>query len=1048
MRNASARKLPLLPASSTHQFNFPLPSRIIILLAGTLFCCSAFCQNPPDNHTKQIRAVKGTVVSSGESPIPGVTIQVKGGSRKAYSASDGGFSIQAAERDTLVFSYQSKAVKTEAVNGQGFMAVKLEVEYFSRDVNEYINVFHGRQKKDHVTGAFSQISGATVENNPIINNRNRMQGLLPGLFVMQNNGEPGDEGADLWMRGKRTFRNNSPVILVDGFERSMDLLDPNEIATITVMKDAAASAQYGLRGGNGIVQVTTKRGQEGRMNINFNVRSGMKSPTTKPRLLNSYDYATLYNEALANDGAAPKYSAADLEKYSKAAKGIYENPLDPYLYPNINWYDAYVKPYTWQQRYSFNVTGGNKVAKYFVSAGYTTNSGLYNVDKSVNTYKTNTDSKLITLRSNLDVQVNKRLSLLLDVSGRQEIRNYPGAIGDASLRLFRSLYKTPPNAFPVLTPDGLLAGTKDYVSNPYGLLNYQGYSQYYVRSMVATFRATHDLDFVTRGLKINGTVSFDSWYDMNINRNKTFKVYDLRQPDGTVQYLPGNKIKYVETGSNTQIASGADYPSTRRIFNTDLSLNYDRQFGNHSLSAVASYAYRKISSEDNTDIPRTYLGTNGKLAYAFNDRYLAEFNFAYQGSEQFLPGNKFGFFPAVSAGWVISRENFLKASTLVNFLKLRGSHGTAGNDDLGGYFLWYQKYASTGGPQFGFTSVTYPGIQESAFALNNTTWEKASKTNIGLDATLLRNKISLTFDYFLEKNTDIMIQPSLPNIMGIRFPNFPIGVIKNKGFEISLAYSDKIGRLEYSLSGMFTKANNKVLNRGEETQRYAYQTLTGRPLDGIFGLEALGLFQTQAEIAASPAQSFGTVKPGDIKYRDQNGDNIINSFDEVYLGQNAIPAIQYGGGLGLKFSAFDLNVLFTGQQGGLQNLTGESVWEFHDNGTVRDHHLGRFNPADQSTWENASYPRLSLNNKANNQRSSSYWLRDASMVRLKSAEIGYTLPGKWLSRITTKKARLYLNGYNLLTWSSTDLIDIEARSSHYVVYPIQRIINAGLNFTL
>src|SRR5690242_12076171 len=308
----------------------------------------------------------------------------------------------------------------------------------------YINIFNGRQKKELVTGAYSHISGAFVENNPIINNRNKMQGLLPGLFVMQNNGEPGDEGASLWLRGKRTFRDNEPVILVDGLERSMDLLDPNEIESITVLKDASATAQYGLRGGNGVILVTTKRGQEGKIRVRLNTRAGIKAPTTTPKLLNSFQYATLYNEALTNDGAAPKYSAADLDKYSKAAIGIYENELDPYLYPDINWYDKYIKPYTWQQRYSLSVDGGSKTSRYFVSAGYTGNSGLYNIDKNANTYNTNTDFNMVTLRSNIDINVTKRFSLLLDISGRQEQRTYPGSRTDASLRVFRSLYKTPP----------------------------------------------------------------------------------------------------------------------------------------------------------------------------------------------------------------------------------------------------------------------------------------------------------------------------------------------------------------------------------------------------------------------------------------------------------------------------------------------------------------------------------------------------------------------------------------------------------------------------
>ncbi|HEX7905596.1 MAG TPA: TonB-dependent receptor [Chitinophagaceae bacterium] len=912
---------------------------------------------------------------------------------------------------------------------------------------ENINIYNGQQKKQRVTGSYSQIYGATIENNPVVNNRNKMQGLLSGLIVSQNNGEPGDESASLWMRGKRTFRNNEPIILVDGFERSMDLLDPNEIETITVMKDAAATAQYGLRGGNGIIQVTTKRGREGKIQINFNARAGLKSPTTTPSFTNSFEYATLYNEALVNDGGAPKYSATDLDKYQKASQGIYDTGLDPYLYPNINWYEKYTKPYTWQQRYSLSVGGGNKNARYFISGGYTNNSGLYKVDKSINSYNTNTQAELITLRSNVDVSVNKRFTMTIDVSGRQEERNYPGSRTDASLRLFRALYKTPPNAFPVLTPDGQLAGTKDYMDNPYGLLNFQGYSLYYIRSMAATFRAKHDLDFITKGLTASVNVSFDSWYDQVTNRNKSFKVYDLRQPDGTVKYLPSGKIKYVETGSNTQINSSASYLTTRRIFNAEMALNYDRDFGPHSISALATFNRRIISQEDNGNISRRYIGTNGRASYAFRDRYLAEFNYAFQGSEQFLPGNKFGFFYALSAGWVVSEEKFLKGNNWISFLKLRGSYGLTGNDDIGGYFLWYQKYSSSGGPNFGYTSIGYTGWNENAFALNNVTYEKVKKTNLGLDAAFLKNKINLAFDYFYEKNSDIMLQPALPFIMGIRFPDFPVGVVENKGFDMSLGYSDNIGKLGFSITGVITNAKNTVLNKGEEKQRYDYQTRTGRSLSALFGLEALGLFKDQAEINASPVQTFGPTRPGDIKFKDQNGDNVINSFDETYLGENADPTLQYGGKLGLTFGGFDFNILFTGQHGGMQALTGESIWEFHDNGTVRTHHLARFNPADPTSWATATYPRLSLNNKANNQKTSTYWMRDASMVRLKTAELGFTLPSKWVSKITMQKIRVYFNGYNLHTWSSTDLIDIEARSSHYVVYPIQRIFNAGINVT-
>lgn len=915
------------------------------------------------------------------------------------------------------------------------------------DSTTIIHTFMGRQLSSEVTSSISQMSGAAVMNVPIINNLNRMQGRLAGLFVMQNNGEPGDEGASLQMRGKRTFRTNTPVILVDGFERSMDLLDPNEIESITLLKDAAATAQYGLRGGNGIILVTTKRGKEGNIRISFNARTGVKTPTTRPRLLNSFQYATLYNEALVNDGNQPRYSAADLDKYQQASQGIYETEMDRYLYPDINWYDEYVNQHTWQQRYSVDVQGGNKTARYFVSAGYTSNSGLYNVDKAANTYNTNADFGLITLRSNIDVNVNKRFSLQLDLSGRQEQRTFPGSRSESSLRVFRSLYKTPPNAFPVFTPDGYLGGTKDFTGNPYGLLNKQGYSLYYVRNMFATLRARHELDFITPGLYLRGSVGFDSWYDMVTNRSKSFKVFDLRQPNGNVEYKPDGTIRYVETGSDTQMSSGVEYPSTRRTLNADASLNYERIFGKHAVSGFAAVAQRIIYSENNSDIPQAYLGGNGHIAYAYNKKYLAEFNFGYQGSEQFLPGMKFGFFPAGAIGWVLTEENFLKHNKWVNFLKLRASHGISGNDDIGGYFLWFQKYAGAGGVNFGYTSIGYSGWNETAFALDNVTWEKVRKTDVGIDAVFFNNKLNVSFDYFHEKNTDIMIQPALPYLMGIRFPDFPIGVIENKGFDASVSYTQKFGDLELALTGIITRANNTVVNRGEEKPRFDYQARTGRPLDAIFGLEAIGLFKDQPEIDNSPRQTFGVVKPGDIRYKDQNDDGVIDAYDEVFLGQGGFPTLQYGAGLGARFRGIDLNVLFTGHNGSMQNLTGESIWEFHDNGTVREHHLGRYNPEDPNTWANASYPRLSLSNKANNQRTSTYWLRDAKMVRLKTLELGYTFPEKLSKKIRMENLRVYCSGYNLFTWSPTDLIDTEARSSHYVVYPIQRVLNAGISVT-
>lgn len=998
--------------------------------------------------------IKGVVTSINSDPLQGVLVHLKGTNVKTLTKEDGKFTIQASPNSALTFSYEGYVNQTVELNGETDITVQLKEFYNEHETKDFVNRLYGKQKEHNVSSAISQIYGNKFENNPIISNANKLTGLLPGLFVMQNNGEPGDEGAALWLRGKRTLRGKGPVVIVDGVERSMELLDPSDIETVTVLKDATSTAQYGMRGGNGVVLVTTKRGEEGKIKVTFNARGGIKEPTTTPKFLDSYDYATLYNEAQRNDNPAQTlmYNSVDLDKYQQAREGTLSG-LDAYLYPNVDWYNDYLKKYTWQQRYSLNIEGGNKYAKYFVSAGYTKNNGLYDVDKTVNQYNTNASMDMVTLRSNIDIQVTNRFKMSLDLAGKQEQRTYPGDRGDAALRVFRSLYKTPPNAHPVLTPDGKIGGTKDYNSNPYGLLNYQGYSLYYTRRMAATLNLVHDLDFITDGLKVKGNVSFDSYYEQTTLRNKNFKSYQIStilNADGTrtPEYkADGTTLKYIETGSDTQMGSGGSYNDMQRLVNYELALDYSREFGKHAVTAFAGFSQREIGQENDANLPRLYRGYNGRISYAYANKYLAEFTVGYQASEQMPPWAKYTVFPAGSIGWVVSEENFLKESNIIKFLKLRASHGLSGWDDIGGYFIWYQQFASSGGINFGNTAASYSGWNEGAFALNNVQPERVRKTDVGLDLVLLNNKISFSGDYFMERNSKIMVQPELPYSMGIRFPDMPIAIVENKGFDFQLSYNDKIGKVEYSITGILSKADNKVIERGEAKKLYAYQQRTGRPLDPVFGLVALGLFQDQDEIDASPVQTFGVVKPGDIKYQDQNDDGVIDSYDETYLGTNADPNIQYGINLSLKYKGFDLSALLTGQEGGKIYMGGEAMYEFHDNGTVRQHHLGRFNPDDPNSWGTATYPRLSLANKANNQRTSTYWARSTALTRLKTVEFGYTLPDQLSKYVKMQKIRFYVNGYNLFTWQDTDLMDIEARSTHYVIYPIQRIINAGLNVT-
>ncbi len=1038
----------------------------IVLLGLCLFIClnnslSVYGSNSKgDAAVSQQRGVpvSGKVLGEEGDPIVAANVMIKGNPAIFTTDKDGVFEVTLTSEGsaTIIVSapgYFTREMIIKNENGKS-LEIKLlkDIDRVGTRDQSY-NLF-GSQRNDLTTSSYSQIYGDKIENYGVVNNELRLSGLLPGLFVMQSNGEPGDEGSSMLIRGRRTLRSNSPIILVDGFERSMSLLDPNEIEAVTVLKDAAATARYGLRGGNGIIQVTTRRGQEGKVKVIANIRGGLKEPTTEPKILDSYDYATLYNEAQLNDNpnATPRYTATHLQKYMNSRNGTVENPNDPYLYPNVNWYKDFTNENTWQQRYSVSLSGGSKYARFYVSAGYLNNSGMFKTDANANTYDTNTGQDLMTIRSNVDINVNKRFVIGLDINGRQENRRWAGARGSSG-DIFRSLMNTPPNAFPVLQKDpdpatGLprLGGTKDYPVNPYGLLNRRGYALSLVRAMAATLKMNYELDFVTKGLFIRGELAFDSDYTMYTNRNKSYSVWAIDvDANGQPKYAETAKNYYVKTNTDTQMTSGGEYPSTNRKTNYRLGLNYSRTFGDHRIFAEALFNQREISQDVN-DLPRIYRGGDGQISYQFKERYLADFNMSVMGSEQFLQDDRFGVFPALSLGWIVTREPFLKNNSTLSFLKIRGSVGQTGWDDIGGYFLWYQKYSTAGTIRFGPAGTEYTGIQEQAFALDNVTWEKDLKYNFGFDARFLSDRISLTADLFQETNRDIMLQPELPYSMGIRFPDFPAGKVENKGFEISLGYNDHIGNVKYGITGMVTYAKNKILELKEAPKMYPYQMKTGHPLENRWGYQALGLFQSQEEIANSPVQTFTSiVRPGDIKYKDVNGDNVIDSYDQIYIGAGPEPNLLGSIHLSLEWKGFDLSALVTGQNGGNLQLSGESIW-YYNNGSAKEHHLGRFNPNDESTWANATFPRLSLTNNSGNQQTSTYWQIDARQIRLKNFEIGYSIPVKW-SHNVLNKLRVYVNAYNWLTWQDTDLVDVEARNGSYVQYPIQRICNFGLNVT-
>lgn len=900
-----------------------------------------------------------------------------------------------------------------------------------------VDILWGKVKKDHITEAISYINGASVNDLPGVNRMNGLGGRLTGLTVQQSNGEPGLESSIPYIRGIRTLNgaDQMPLVLVDGYWRGdAQYINPNDIESITVLKDAAATSIYGLRGSNGVILITTKRGTEQDIKVELNARYGVQAPSRIPKYLDSYNYANLYNEALRNAGQAEKYDAVALENYRTGA--------DPYHFPDVDWEKEFLKEYSTQQDYNLSLRGGTKYVKYYASAGYISNTGLYNVDKKANSYNTNADFNMFRLRSNIDVQVTQRLNVTMELGGRQVKRNYPGLMSNAASRIFTVLYQLPPNVFPVLNEDGSLAGNAQYTNNPYGLLNSSGYSIYNERSTDAAFRTKYDLDFITEGLVAKGSISFDSYFEQTINRNKGFVVYE-----GDKDHEQG--VKNPATQQN-----GSSVGDNQRIFNLQLGLDYDRTFGIHGISS-SLFAEQLSFAGDGSVMPHYYQGLMGRTRYVLKNKYIASFSFAWQGSEQISDNKRFVFFPAVSAGWILSEESFIKSVPAINFLKIRASYGLTGNDSNIGYFQKMSFFEKSGSYLIGDNLTSYGGYREGTLGNPDITAEVARKTNIGLDGSFLNNHLSLTADLFYEKNTGIIVDlNTVPRMIGsTNIPTGNAGIVENKGFELSLGVNNNSRDFRYAVTGNLSYARNKIIEMQEQEWPFAANYRTGHPIGSQFGLQTSGFFHDDEEIGTSPVQTYGPVQPGDLKYKELTGDNKIDLDDVTYIGKSWMPEMVYGVTLDLGWKGFDVSALFQGINGVAKKLSGSVYWEFYPNGLgkVMDHHLNRWvydETLGIDTRATATYPRLSIagdntNNKAPN---SDFWLKDASYLRFKSLEIGYSFTPKVTRFLHVDKMRIYSCGYNILTFDKIKVIDPESTGDG-IAYPIQRIVNMGVSVT-
>lgn len=879
--------------------------------------------------------------------------------------------------------------------------------------------------------AKSSVAGNNIRGQAESSLSNLLSGRIAGLTVMHSSGLPGENTPQVFIRGKSTYMGTDILVYVDGFESSLDFLVPEEIEKITVLKDAVALAPYGIRGANGVILVETKRGQSGSLKIGVGVKTGLSNPINKLDFLDSYGYASLYNEAISNDLGkwSPYYTDDEL--------AIYKNGSDPSFYPNVNWLDEVLKSQTHFEEANISLQGGGSNVNYYTMVNFTNTPQLFQTNnnsfaksiKSVNAY-----TKL-NVRGNIDVKINDIFGIKVNMGGAVLNIDAPN-----SSKIFTLTNSLPPNAFPVTNIDGSWAASPTYPDNPLAELHGTGKKNYHKRYLQSDLVLRQDLSQFIKGLSFSEGISFWGYGNTEDITTKDYQRYQMTRND------QGEVATNLIGGSNPEFDLSQSLKDQTTRLSIDLKANYMRNFDKHHLDASIAYMYSKYTISGN-NLAYLNAGLYGNVKYMFDSRYLAEFAYAYNGSENLPNNNKYGFFPSMALGWIVSEENFFNVPS-IDLLKVRISGGMVGNSDLGSTRFGYQTYynSSTKLNLGSAANSSISSLIEGKLGNPYISYEKNYKYNFGLETRILK-KISIAFDLFYEKRKGILAtnESKVPAIVGINLPYENIGEVSNKGFEVELTHNNRINDFSYTIGGNIAFAKNKIDYQAEVLRSENYLYRTGRPVGQQFALEAIGFFNSWEEIndAQTPVHSFAQVQPGDVRYKDQNGDGIINEDDLIAMGYSSIPQISGGLNLGLSYKNFDLIADFYGMANRSTMLSGNLVWAFYNNGQVPEMALDRwayYPDRGIDTRSSAKYPRLTVADNNNNNRASSLWMRDISFFRLQNMELGYNFSKSVTSKLFMKQLRVYLQGTNLLTYSTMKEFDPEVYSG----YPMVRSFSIGL----
>lgn len=1008
-----------------------------VFVCALLAASSAFAQD---------RNVTGVILDETDTGIAGAYVVVKGETRGAMTDDQGRFNISVSPSDVLVASFLGYMDEEVTVGNQTNLTIKLIPQ--ANELEEVVKVAYGTQRKASVIGSISTVDMTTLAQSQG-NLSTSLAGKLAGVVAIQKTGEPG-ASADFWIRGVSTFgANSTPLILVDGVERSMDMVDTEDIASLSILKDASATALYGVRGANGIVLITTRRGAESKPQINIKVETGVTSPVRLPEMASTGEFIDFLNNMYVNSGQQAIFSDYDKEMFLSGS--------DPDLYPSVDWVNEVFKNQAMTTKANVSVTGGTKSVRYYVGGSYYLEDGILNTAAN-DRYDAQMSYQKFNFRTNVDINLTKSTVLGMNLSTQFTVKNSPAAGLDALLQ--QTMIMTP-TAIPLKYSDGTLAAIKG-ASNPYNLLNEKGYSNASSNVAQSTVSLTQDFsDFVTEGLTARIAFSFDATNTNTLNRNispKTYRAIGRDEATKALQYeVIDDYAGYITLGTAH---------SGKRYINFEGSINYERQFAYaHRVSAMVLYSMRSLSYTHPGSyiaaFPYKSMGVAARATYSYKDRYFAEFNMGYNGSENFAPGHRFGFFPAVAVGYMMSNEDWWDViKNVVNTLKIKASYGKVGNDQIGGSRRFaYNTTINTSATGAAWGTVpnssatgytTVGGITTDEEGNAFVEWEEATKANVGIELGLF-NDFLLQADLFQDYRDGIfLMRQSTPSAVGLQKDQYVnIGEMLNRGFDMSAQY-DHVFANGFSISARanFTFNRNRLIYNDQPSQVEEYLNEVGFAYGQRKGLIACGLFKDQADIESWPTQTFGEVQPGDIKYKDINGDGQVDQYDKVAIGYTTIPEINYGFGLSIGYKGFDASVFFNGvdhvsRQIGGSNLYGASSSPQLTGQVFKDVAKNHWTVENQNT--NAPYPRLGTTRSNNNVQTSDYWTRDMSFLRLKNAEIGYTFPKKWTKKAGIQALRLYVSGTNLLTFSGFKLWDPELDTAYGTKYPITRNISLGLN---